>query len=88
MSYKDDIKRIANALEKMAEPIELEQVPENSEPVCPYCQAQNPQVLLDANAAATVSLSGLMGFTLEATCLSCKKTIIINPIGVALEVKQ
>ncbi len=79
MSFKEDIKRIADALEKMAEPVELQEMPEDPEPVCPHCQARDPVVLITASAAASVKLSAALALTVEVVCSKCGKAFSLRP---------
>lgn len=81
---KRALDRIADALEKMTEPEEYavaREEEENATPVCPYCRKEDPKVLLTESKAETVPLSALFGMELEAICLSCRRKIILRPIG-------
>lgn len=85
MGLAEDIKRIADALEEMARPVEMEEMPDMPVPVCPYCQAEDPTVLVTASDAARANLSVILGLTVECLCLSCNKPFMLKPLGMAIE---
>lgn len=84
INRKRALERIADALEKMTEPMEYSvarEEEENAVPVCPNCQKEDPKVLLTESKAETAPLSSLFSMELEAICLSCRGKITLRPIG-------
>ena len=82
---KEQLKRIADALEKIAQPLELDEVEqEMPEPVCPVCQATDPLVFITADQATQVRLSGAMTFSLTVKCLECGAQIELKPRHIEL----
>ena len=82
---KNELKRIADALEKMVEPVELDEVSqEMPEPVCPVCQATDPLVFITADQATQVRLAGAMTFSLVMKCMECGAQIELKPRHIEL----
>jgi hypothetical protein len=86
---KEALKRIADSLEKIAQPVELTEVAqEMPEPVCPACQAKDPQVLITAEQVSTPKLSEAMSFSLILVCMECKAHMELEPTGLQLKVAE
>jgi len=80
----DTLKDIAHSLKVMAEPVELDEMPGTPEPVCPYCGAQNPQVIVTASELAKVALNELMLFSLDVICAECTQEFEVKPTGIEI----